>query len=123
MNRRTLLGMVGSALFLGRTLAAKVLTATTVRPFRALAAVPGLPAVACGLWIRNRCDGVGGCATPSDVARRRASAAMDTDPQYGDDDNRVVAGLFENHKCGACSGRRFVRQSAERHLRLLGRHD
>ncbi len=51
MNRRTLLGMVGSALFLGRTLAAKVLTATTVRRVRALAAVPGVPAVvlaACG---------------------------------------------------------------------------
>ena len=48
MNRRTLVGMVGSALFLGRTLAARVLTATTVRPFRALTAVPSLPALLAG---------------------------------------------------------------------------
>jgi len=40
--------MVGSALFLGRTLAARVLTATTVRPFRALTAVPSLPALLAG---------------------------------------------------------------------------
>ena len=48
MNRRAILGMVGSALLLGRTLAAKVLTATTVRPLRALAAVPSLPASLAG---------------------------------------------------------------------------
>ena len=110
MNRRAFLGMVGSALFLGRTLAAKVLTATTVRRVRALAAVPGVPAVvlaACG-------SETAAPASACHAFRRGSPACLCCNGHrspYRDDDHRSPD--YSKITSAGLARRWFVRQSAE----------